>query len=1160
MLTMATAPLLSRLGHAQVLVNVNDTLKNADGTNASGRLVISWDPFTTAAGVTIDGGTISYTITNGAINLSLTPNIGATPTGTSYRAQYFLTSGASYRETWVVPASGPATIAQVRVTVPPSPTVTINAATQLAGVAPLANGGTNRGTAWTASRCVQVNATGTALEPAAAACSAGGGSLTTREVDGAPSISGTAIVEFDQADGLVLTNPSGTTARLDLSDVPDAAVSDAITLTNITQVTNRAISDTTGDLAASRVDDGSAASTQALFSGGAGAAGFRAIADGDIPAAIARDSEINVQGTANEITSSGSGPTPTLSIAATLDLSGKVLQGASPLVLEGSGADANETTVAVTNPTADRTFTIPNADSVAVQPLTCSGTDKVSAISGAGVITCTADQTGGGSSHNLLSATHTDTTTGTVARGDIITGQTATPVWQRLALGSTNTFLGSNGTDAGWTAPSGGGSVLGTGRTISTSGAALSGGGDLSANRTITLSASPDSASVVGTGRTLTGGAGIGAIGDLSQDRTIATASQEAAFLANGGATSLTCGGSNQGKMQVMDAGTLEFCDGATTSVLQRPINDPGSNGMLSRTAAGVVTPRTITGDSEIAVANGNGVSGNPTLSIAASLTRDSEINVQGTANEITSSGSGVAPTLSLAAQLNVSGKEIIGGATPVRFEGATDDNLYSQFTFTDPTATRTHTFPNANSNTVQPLTCSGTDKVSAIAADGTITCSTDQGGAGSGDNITVNATAATDANLNDTDPAAPSNAVNVKWQIDTTDTPDNIAAHLLLTDIDGTGIGVSGTELTSASGETGFLASGALTCGAATAGKAQVHTTPLQYCDNAGTPALQYTAYGNSTGESTAAANDSVALTTDTSGNYVGSITNGDGITGGNGGSEGAALTLGFSYGDTLSGNPAMDAEECRFSTDGTGGGLICEGTVADTNEGLIAFDVTGSDKTVTIQNATTTLVGRDTTDTLTNKDVDCEDTGNTCTTVTRIVFDAATCIGATGSRNGDDTPNLAEPAASCVTFGSSPNGVTLGIASHDPGTDEGFLWRTELPSDWASGESTDFDFIWYTSDTTGTQDVVWGARTSCRAVGEAWNATWNTANTVTDTVQGTTNTRNTASITAITMTGCSAGETLFLEIFRDADNASDDAPSDAHLVTVILTYRRDQ
>ncbi len=66
------------------------------------------------------------------------------------------------------------------------------------------------------------------------------------------------------------------------------------------------------------------------------------------------------------------------------------------VVFEGSGLDGNETTLTVTNPTADRTFTIPNADSNPVQPTTCGGTDKVSAISSAGVVTCSADSGGGG--------------------------------------------------------------------------------------------------------------------------------------------------------------------------------------------------------------------------------------------------------------------------------------------------------------------------------------------------------------------------------------------------------------------------------------------------------------------------------------------------------------------------------------------------------------------------------------------------------------------------------------------------------------------------------------------------------------------------------------------------------------------------------------------
>lgn len=52
------------------------------------------------------------------------------------------------------------------------------------------------------------------------------------------------------------------------------------------------------------------------------------------------------------------------------------------------------------------------------------------------------------------------------------------------------------------------------------------------------------------------------------------------------------------------------------------PIPDPGSNGILARTALQVVTPRTITGTAnEITVSNGDGVAGNPTISIPAAVT-----------------------------------------------------------------------------------------------------------------------------------------------------------------------------------------------------------------------------------------------------------------------------------------------------------------------------------------------------------------------------------------------------------------------------------------------------------------------------------------------------------------------------------------------------------
>jgi hypothetical protein len=54
--------------------------------------------------------------------------------------------------------------------------------------------------------------------------------------------------------------------------------------------------------------------------------------------------------------------------------------------------------------------------------------------------------------HNMLSTTHPDTTQGTVARGDVITGQGATPKWTRLAKGTAGQVLTSDGTDVSWAA------------------------------------------------------------------------------------------------------------------------------------------------------------------------------------------------------------------------------------------------------------------------------------------------------------------------------------------------------------------------------------------------------------------------------------------------------------------------------------------------------------------------------------------------------------------------------------------------------------------------------------------------------------------------------------------------------------------------------------
>lgn len=66
--------------------------------------------------------------------------------------------------------------------------------------------------------------------------------------------------------------------------------------------------------------------------------------------------------------------------------------------------------------------------------------------------------------------------------------------------------------------------------------------------------------------------------------------------------------------------------------------------------------------------------------------------------------------------------------------------------------------------------------------------CSAEAGAAG-GDSVTVNGSATTDVDLDDADPAAPAEAVNVQFQLNTATSPDSVSAHIqLLSSADGTG------------------------------------------------------------------------------------------------------------------------------------------------------------------------------------------------------------------------------------------------------------------------------------------------------------------------------------------------------------------------------------
>ena len=94
-------------GVAQVATTqVADTIYHADGTVATGTVLISWPAFTTSNGDSIPSGSASAVIAaGGALSVRLIPNAGSTPIGSYYTAVFHLDDSSVSRQYWVVPVS-----------------------------------------------------------------------------------------------------------------------------------------------------------------------------------------------------------------------------------------------------------------------------------------------------------------------------------------------------------------------------------------------------------------------------------------------------------------------------------------------------------------------------------------------------------------------------------------------------------------------------------------------------------------------------------------------------------------------------------------------------------------------------------------------------------------------------------------------------------------------------------------------------------------------------------------------------------------------------------------------------------------------------------------------------------------------------------------------
>ncbi len=99
------------------LTTISDTVYRADGTAASGTVLISWPSFQTAEGDAVAAGKLPVTIgPGGTFSAQLVPNVGASPAGTYYVVVFQLDDGTVRTEYWAVPATSPTTIATVLTT------------------------------------------------------------------------------------------------------------------------------------------------------------------------------------------------------------------------------------------------------------------------------------------------------------------------------------------------------------------------------------------------------------------------------------------------------------------------------------------------------------------------------------------------------------------------------------------------------------------------------------------------------------------------------------------------------------------------------------------------------------------------------------------------------------------------------------------------------------------------------------------------------------------------------------------------------------------------------------------------------------------------------------------------------------------------------------
>lgn len=196
---------------------------------------------------------------------------------------------------------------------------------------------------------------------------------------------------------------------------------------------------------------------------------------------------------------------------------------------------------------------------------------------------------------------------------------------------------------------------------------------------------------------------------------------------------------------------------------------------------------------------------------------------------------------------------------------------------------------------------------------------------------------------------------------------------------------------------------------------------------------------------------------------------------------------------------------------------------------------------------------VDTDTAQTLSNKTLDA-----TNTYLGRVVNFQMPAASTSGSLWDLPTSN---PAEATAVIGTN---VVKGVLDYAAASDLSAQNWFQLPLTDANGGAFNTsgtitgEIVWFSSTTSG--NVVWQLSTSCTATGASAvdDASFNTATSVTSAVPGTANRLQTASVSSLGYTGCTAGSIMHVKLRRAAGSGSDTMAGTARLLMVRVRIPR--